>query len=97
MNYYKLYCEYILQVLESNIKNKVKVKNMLLREMRNVALQSCDFTTSPKEMLVTMKEQNNLGLVRTTKVEWTLGESLNNIVLLNYVITYLQENSYSLG
>jgi len=56
MNYYKLYYEYILWVLESNIKDKVKVKNMLLREMRNVALWSCDFTTSPKEMLVTMKE-----------------------------------------
>ena len=38
MNYYKLYYEYILWVLESNIKDKVKVKNMLLRKIRNVAL-----------------------------------------------------------
>ena len=47
-------------------KNGVGVKDMLLREIRDIALWFCGFTASLEGTLVTIKKWNNLGLSSCT-------------------------------
>ena len=52
--------ESALQFPESNAKDRVRMRNILLSEIRDVALQSCGFTASLEGMLVMMKKWNML-------------------------------------
>ena len=47
-------------------KDRVGAKDMLLREIRDIALWSCGFTASLEGTLVTIKKWNNLGLSSCT-------------------------------